>query len=163
MEGVDDWNKVSSFVVGATPRRSASSLDGMPNPLLLRQAVCFAGSVFITMELVNFPVAVGIWKGNAVAISVVNLLICVNAIASGLLALRMLKARAIRLLTLVLAGLLSGIELIQFAPFEFPLAFPKYIVVGGILCAIVPMMLTLFVLGYLFSKRKDSVYLDVGK
>jgi len=129
----------------------------MPGPLLLRQAIYFAGSVFITMELVNLPVPIGSWKENAVAISVVNLLIFLNALATGLLALRKLKARVIRVLTLIIAGLLSGIEMIQFAPFAFPSAFPRYVVIGGILGAIVPMILTLFVLGYFSSKLKDSL------
>jgi hypothetical protein len=129
----------------------------MPGPLLLRQAIYFAGSVFITMELVNFPVPIGSWKENAVAVSVVNLLIFLIALATGLLAICKLKARVIRVLTLVIAGLLSGIEMIQFAPFVFPLAFPRYVVIGGILGAIVPMILTLFVLGFLFSKRKASL------
>jgi hypothetical protein len=125
----------------------------MPSPLLPRQVIYFAGSVFTTMELANFPVPIGNWKENAVAISLVNLLIFLSALATGLLVLRQLKARVIRVLTLVIAGLLSGIELIQFAPFVFPLAFPRYVVVGGILGTIVPMALTLFVLGYFLSKR----------
>jgi len=29
MEGVDDWDKAASFVVGATPRRSTSSLEAL--------------------------------------------------------------------------------------------------------------------------------------
>jgi hypothetical protein len=132
----------------------------MPGPLLLRQAIYFAGSVFITMELANFPVPIGSWKENAVAISMVNLLIFLSALATGLLVLRRLKARVIRVLTLLIAGLLSGIEMIQFAPFTFPLGFPRYVVIGGIFGAIVPMILTLFVLGYCFSKRMDS--LDVA-
>ena len=129
----------------------------MPGPHLFRQAVYFAGSVFITMELANLPVPIGNWKERAVAISMVNLLIFLSALATGLLVLRQLKARVIGVLTLVIAGLLSGIEMIQFAPFMFPFAFPRYVVIGGILGASVPMILTLFVLGYCFSKRKDSL------
>jgi hypothetical protein len=129
----------------------------MTSPLVSRKVIYFAVSVFTTMELANFPVLIGSWKERAVAISLVNLLIFLGALVTGILVLRQLKARVIRALTLVIAGLLSGIELIQFAPFVFPLAFPRYVVVGGILGAIVPMALTLFVLGYFFSKRMDSL------
>jgi len=132
----------------------------MPDSLLLRQAIYFAGGVFVTMELVNFPVPIGSWKVNAVAVSVINLLIFVIALATGLLTIRKLKPRIIRALTLVIAGLLSGIELIQFAPFVFPLAFPRYIVLACLVGAIVPMSLTLFFLGCLFSKRVGPLRLS---
>jgi len=135
----------------------------MPNVRVLRQAAYFAGSVFITVELADFPMPIfANWKANAVAISLVNLLICLIAFATGILAFRMLKARAIRVLTPILAGLLSGIEIIQFAPFSFPLAFPWYIVVG-VLSSIAPMILTLLILGYVFSKRKDPLSLSEVK
>ena len=111
----------------------------MPNVRVLRQAAYFAGSVFITVELADFPMPIfANWKANAVAISLVNL-------------------------TPILAGLLSGIEIIQFAPFSFPLAFPWYIVVGGVLSSIAPMILTLLILGYVFSKRKDPLSLSEVK
>jgi hypothetical protein len=136
----------------------------MPNVRVLRQAAYFAGSVFITVELADFPMPIfANWKANAVAISLVNLLICLSAFAAGILAFRMLKARAIRVLTPILAGLLSGIEIIQFAPFSFPLASPWYIVVGGVLSSIAPMILTLLILGYVFSKRKDPLSLSEVK
>lgn len=129
----------------------------MADPFLLRQTIYFAGSVFITMELANFPVPIGNWKERAFAVSMVNLLIFLSALATGILVLRQLKARVIRVLALVVAGLLSGIELIQFAPFMFPLAYPWYGVIGGIFGAIVPMAFTLFLLSYLFSKRMVSL------
>ena len=129
----------------------------MPDPHLLRQAIYFAGSAFITVELASLPVPVDNWKERAVAVSLVNLLLFLSALAAGLLVLRKLKARVIRVITLVIAGFLSGIEMIPFAPFMFPLAFPRYVVIGGILVAIVPMISTLFVLSYLFSKRADCV------
>jgi hypothetical protein len=152
------------LVVGATSRRSTSSLDAVPDARVLRQAAYFAGSVFITVELANFPVPIfANWKTNAVAISLVSLLICLIAFATGILGFRMLKARAIRVLTPVLAGLLSGIEIIQFAPFSFPLAFPWYIVIGGVLGAIAPMILTLLIVGYVLSKRKDPLSLNEAK
>ena len=130
----------------------------MPDARILRLATYFAGSVFITVELANFPMPIfANWKANAVAISLVNLLICLIAFATGILGLRMLKARVIRVFTAILAGLLSGIELIQFAPFSFPLAFPWYVVIGGVLGSIVPMILTLLILGYVLSKQKDAL------
>jgi len=109
------------------------------------------------MELANLPVPIGNWKERAVAISIVNMLIFLSALAAGILVLRLLRARVIPVLTLVIAGLLSAIEMIQFAPFVFPLAFSRYVVIGGIFGALVPMILTLFVLSYLFSKRTDSL------
>jgi hypothetical protein len=132
----------------------------MAGPSLLRQAIYFAGSVFITTELANFPVLIGNSRERAVAVvavSMVNVLIFLCALVTGILVLRRLRARTIRVLTLVIVGLLSGIELIQFAPFMFPLAYPWYVVIGGILGAIVPMALTLFVMSYLFSKRMVSL------
>lgn len=131
---------------------------------VLRKAAYFAGSVFITVEVANFPMPIfANWKTNAVAISLVSLLICLIAFATGILGLRMLKARNIPVLTPILAGLLSGIEVIQFAPFSFPLAFPWYVVIGGVLCAIAPMILTLLILGYVLSKRKDLLFPDEAK
>jgi len=156
-ERVDDCDKAASLDADATPRRSTSSLGAMARPFLLRQAIYFAGSVFITIELANFPVHIGNWKERAVAVSMLNLLIFLSALATGILVLPQLKARIIGVLTLVIAGLLSGIELIQFAPFMFPLAYPRYVVIGGIFGAIVPMALTLFLLSYLFSKRMVSL------
>lgn len=148
----------------ATISSSNKSVDAVPDARVLRQAAYFAGSVFVTVELANFPLPIfADWKANAVAISLVNLLICLAAFATGILGYRMLQGRAIRVLIPILAGLLSGIEIIQFAGFSFPLAFPWYIVIGGILGAIAPMILTLLILGYVLSKRKDPLSPDEAK
>jgi hypothetical protein len=47
----------------------------------------------------------------------------------------------------------SSIELMQFAPFTFPLAFPKSVVAIGIICASIPMFVTMLIFGYVLSKR----------
>jgi len=121
---------------------------------LLRRVICFAVAVLAIAESVNFPLPLGDWRVKAVAVSVVNLLIFLIAVASGLLGLRLLRSRVIPVTAALLAGILSGLELIQFAPFAFPLSFPPYTLIGGILGSAIPMTITLFILGYLLSKRR---------
>ena len=93
--------------------------------------------------------------------SIVNLAVCVAAFATAFLTLLVLKSRMVPVLTLALAGVLCGVELCQFVPFAYPLASPLYVVVGGILAALIPMTITLFLLAYIFSKRKDPAPVDL--
>jgi hypothetical protein len=47
MEGVDDWDKSASFVAGATPRRSTSSLG----PMSLRSAISIGAALVLSAGL----------------------------------------------------------------------------------------------------------------
>jgi hypothetical protein len=128
----------------------------------------FAVPVLLTLEVVNFPLPIdfsfpaGGWKATALAITIVNLAVCVAAVASTLLALLVLRSRVVPALTIVVAGALSGVELCQFAPFASPLASPLYLVIGGILVAFIPMYITLLVLGFILSKRKDPASVEIA-
>lgn len=132
----------------------------------VRQAVYFAVPVLIAVEVANFPFLINFsspaygWKVMAFAVSLVNLLVCLSAFASGLLVLLVLRARVISVVTLVVAGVLSGVELMQFAPFAYPLAFPVFVLACGLLASLIPMSITLFLLAYMFSRRKDPTSID---
>jgi hypothetical protein len=135
---------------------------------LPRQAVYFALTVLLTLQVGNFPLPIdfrlpaGSWKIDALAITVLNCAICLVAFASAFLSLWALKARLVAVPTLIIAGILSGIELCQFDPFSFPLAFPIYEVTLGAIAAFVPMSVTLVVLGYFLGKRKGPTGIDLG-
>ena len=87
-ERVDDWDKSSSFVVGAFPRRSTSSLDVMNNrqlKLYLAFAVAILASVISTADVpahdttersafnpANYAGGNGLSKANAVVLKIAS-------------------------------------------------------------------------------------------
>jgi hypothetical protein len=122
--------------------------------------------VLLTLEGANFPLPIYFssqilgpkmaWKVNAVVITMVNVAIFTAALATARVVIHTLRSRVVRAPIVVVAGIFSGIELCQFAPFASPLTFPMYVLITGIVVAPIPMGITLWLLGYIVSKRVDS-------